>query len=121
MEIFRKIEKFEGELVDPKIRKDIGRIQDLLSDAFVEFGSSGKVIRKCDVLESANRPGIATYQLSDFSFKPLGESHVLVTYRSVTSPLQQVAHRSSIWVKENGRWQMLHHQSTVVPFRASGH
>lgn len=114
MEYFREIESLERELVDPKIRMDGGRIQELLSDEFLEFGSSGKVIRKRDILSATSEPSETTYQLSDFKFKMLGEEHVLVTYLSVTSH-QQTALRSSIWIKENGRWQMLHHQSTVVP------
>ena len=113
MECFHEIESLERELVDPKIRMGSGRIQELLSDDFLEFGSSGKVIRKRDVLIAASKPSATTYQLSDFKFKMLGEEHVLVTYLSVTS-CQQIAHRSSIWVKENGRWKMLHHQSMVV-------
>lgn len=109
------MESLERELGGSETRKDPGRIQELLSEEFLEFGSSGKVIRKRDFLESANRPDTTMYQLSDFSFRSLGESHILVTYRSVTSPPQQVAYRSSIWVKENGKWRLLHHQSTVVP------
>lgn len=115
MEIFREIENLERELVDPKIRKDIGRIQERLFDEFVEFGSSGRVILKSDVIADANQSRMSTYQLSDFRFKLLGDSHILVAYSSVVSPSQQVALRSSIWISENGRWQMLHHQATVVP------
>lgn len=114
MEIYREIESFERELVDPQIRKDIGRIGKLLSAEFVEFGSSGKVYRKRDVLDSFKKPGTTTYQLSEFTFKMLGEKHILVTYRSINSS-EEIARRSSIWVNEDGRWQMLHHQSTVVP------
>ena|SRR5690554_6012086 len=114
MEIYRKIECFERWLVDPEIRKDSERIAALLSAEFMEFGSSGKVYRKRDVLDRVNRPGSATYQLSEFAFKMLGEGHILVTYRSINS-YKEMALRSSIWVNENGSWQMLHHQSTVVP------
>lgn len=114
MDTFQKIESFERELVDPTIREDAGRIAELLSDEFMEFGSSGKVIKKNDVLDAAERPGTISYQLSDFDFKMLGNTHVLVTYRSVTSS-QVVALRSSIWAKEYGGWKMMHHQSTVVP------
>lgn len=114
MECFQEIESMERELVDPKTRMDSAHIQELLSDDFLEFGSSGKVIRKRDVLSAASKPSATTYQLSDFKFKMLGEEHVLVTYFSVTSH-QQAALRSSIWIKEDGRWKMLHHQATVVP------
>jgi hypothetical protein len=114
MEIYREIESFERELVDPEIRKDSERIAELLSAEFMEFGSSGKVYRKRDVLDSAKRPGSATYQLSGFAFKKLGDKHILVMYQSINS-YNEIALRSSIWVNENGSWQMLHHQSTVVP------
>lgn len=113
MDDFQEIESFERELVNPKTRVNAERISELLADEFLEFGSSGKVIRKCDVLDAAEKPGTTTYQLDDFNFKMLGESHVLVTYRSVTSS-RAIAYRSSIWAKEYGSWKMLHHQSTIV-------
>ncbi|WP_353979664.1 nuclear transport factor 2 family protein [Salinicola endophyticus] len=111
---FREIESLEMELVDPSTQKNAARLQELLSDDFLEFGSSGMVIRKRDVVDSTNTSSTATYQLSDFEFKPLGGEHVLVTYRSVKSA-RELAYRSSIWAKRNGRWQILHHQSTIVP------
>lgn len=114
MDAFQEIESFEKELVNPKTRRNTRRISELLSDNFLEFGSSGKVIRKRDVLASAEAPQTTTYQLDDFDFRMLGKAHVLVTYRSVTSS-REVALRSSIWAKEGGRWKMLHHQSTIVP------
>ncbi|MDR5866131.1 nuclear transport factor 2 family protein [Halomonas koreensis] len=114
MDSFQEIKSLELELVDPEIRKNVTRLQELLSDDFLEFGSSGMVIRKRDILDCADTPSATTYQLSDFEFKTLGNEHILVTYRSVTSD-REIANRSSIWVKQDGRWQMLHHQSTVVP------
>ncbi|WP_040481344.1 nuclear transport factor 2 family protein [Vreelandella boliviensis] len=114
MDAFREIESLEMELVDPVTRKNAARLQELLSDEFLEFASSGMVIRKRDVLDSTNTPSTTTYQFGDFEFRSLGDEHILVTYRSVKSA-REIAYRSSIWVKQNGRWQMLHHQSTVVP------
>ncbi len=117
---FRKIESYERELIDPQIQKDLLRIRESLSNEFVEFGSSGKIIRKADVLESISDSGTTAYLLSDFKFKMLGDTYILVTYRSITVPSQKAAHRSSIWVNEKGRWQMLHHQATVIPNKKIG-
>lgn len=114
MDAFREIKSLEMELVDPGTRKNAARLQELLSNEFLEFGSSGMVIRKRDILDCTNTLSTATYQLSDFEFKSLGDEHILVTYRSVKSA-REIANRSSVWVKQNGRWQILHHQSTVVP------
>lgn len=113
MDAFQEIEFFERELVNPITRSNAERISELLADGFLEFGSSGRVIRKRDVLDAAEKPGTVTYRLDNFNFKILGESHVLVTYRSVTSS-GVLAHRSSIWVKKYESWKLLHHQSTVV-------
>lgn len=49
MDDFQEIESFERELVNPKTRVNAERISELLADEFLGFGSSGKVIRKCDV------------------------------------------------------------------------
>ncbi|MDL4862568.1 DUF4440 domain-containing protein [Halomonas elongata] len=111
---FLEIESLEMELVDPGTRKNAARLQELLADEFLEFGSSGMVIRKHDVLGNANFSGETNYQLSNFEFRALGDKHILVTYRSIKSAVE-IAYRSSIWIKESGRWKMLHHQSTVVP------
>lgn len=72
MDAFQEIESFEHELVNPKTRSNAERIAKLLADEFLEFGSSGKVIRKRDVLDAAEKLGTMTYQLDDFNFKMLG-------------------------------------------------
>ena len=114
MDAFQEIKSLEMELVDLPSGEKASRLQELLADEFLEFASSGMVIRKRNIMECIHTPGTATYQLSDFEFKFLGDEHILVTYRSVKSA-REIAYRSSIWVKQEGRWQMLHHQSTVVP------
>ena len=86
-------------------------MDELLDDDFVEYGSSGKVFLKSDVMDAS---GIGTpYELSDFTFRDLGPEVVLVQYISVVP--DQVARRSSIWRKNCDAWQLLHHQATVVP------
>tara|TARA_R110002049_G_scaffold233475_1_gene406787 strand:+ start:1230 stop:1580 length:351 start_codon:yes stop_codon:yes gene_type:complete len=105
------LESQEKELVSSDVRKDRARMEELLADDFQEYGSSGRVFQKLDVLDA---PGVgATYKLSDFTFRDLAQGVTLVRYRSVTS--SQTAMRSSIWVQASNRWQLLHHQATVVP------
>ncbi|MFL1407373.1 DUF4440 domain-containing protein [Marinobacter sp. M1N3S26] len=99
------------ELVSSSARASVDRINELLSEGFEEFGSSGKVITKADVLK-ADGP-VPAYELSDFSVHMLGERAALVKYRA--SIPDHNSHRSSVWVKCENRWKMLHHQSTVVP------
>lgn len=111
MDISQTLIDLEMELVSHSARGSAERINELLSEDFEEFGSSGKVITKADVLKADG--SLPEYELSDFSVQILGENAALVKYRASTTG--QNSYRSSVWVNYGNRWQMLHHQSTVVP------
>jgi GNAT superfamily N-acetyltransferase len=109
----KNLQSLEIELASPDTRADVSRISELLAEDFAEFGSSGKIIRKSDILAGVGAGTFPTYELSDFTFRELAEDITLVKYRSFVSGRRAL--RSSIWVNNNGNWQLLHHQSTVVP------
>lgn len=111
MNMARTLINYEMELVSPPVRANPDRMNELIAEDFEEFGSSGKVITKADVLK-ADGP-IPAYALSDFSVRFLEARAALVKYRASTS--DHSSYRSSIWVNVQNRWQLLHHQSTVVP------
>ena len=112
MDEYSKIKSLELELVNPDARKDVRRLNELISDEFEEFGSSGVIYRKQDILSFLPQEEPVKYELSDFTFKRLSEGCILVKYRSVISGKHTF--RSSIWINDNGSWQMLHHQATVI-------
>ena len=85
VDAFQEIKSLEMELVDLPSGEKASRLQELLADEFLEFASSGMVIRKRNIMECIHTPGTATYQLSDFEFKFLGDEHILITYRSIKS------------------------------------
>ena len=107
----------EEALLDPAVRHSRERLTDLLADDFLEFGVSGRVHRKADVLEAAIRlPDVET-PLGDFALERVASDVVLVTYRSVTrmtdgSALNAL--RSSVWVERDGSWQLRFHQGTAA-------
>ena len=113
MDIYEELRSMEIELVDPEVRKSPMRLEELISEEFEEFGSSGRVIRKKDFLKGIEHDEPHGYILTDFSFTDLAADCVLVKYHSEISGVH--AHRSSIWVNVTGSWQLIHHQSTVVP------
>lgn len=113
MDVCNEIKSLELELVSPEIRKNVARINELISDDFEEFGSSGKAYRKQDILNDLPLSEPANYELSGFTFKELSSHCILIKYSSIVSGVHAL--RSSIWVKQEGHWQILHHQSTVVP------
>lgn len=100
----------EEGLLDPRVRASPGQVDLMLSDDFVEFGSSGQVYDKDTVIEGLKQdPGFdGTRTIAEFKLRVLSPSVVLVTYRvGETGTL-----RSSIWQSSDGRWKMVFHQGT---------
>jgi hypothetical protein len=89
-----------------EVRASRERASAFIADDFVEFGKSGKVYDKATVLTQmqSEQPG-AQIPVEDFVARALAPDVVLVTYR--TSAL-----RSSIWVRRQGKWQLVFHQGT---------
>lgn len=105
-------------LQDPGLRSRPESLSHLLADEFVEFGSSGRVYTKPEILTSISHQPPATYQMENFKIALLSPGLVLATYvvtRSFTEGgRSDVSLRSSIWVERAGRWRMLFHQATIV-------
>lgn len=87
----------------------------LLHRDFHEFGASGVVWDResiLDMMEDEAAAGPVDIRAEELVASGLAPGVVLVTYESVTSSRR--AHRSSVWVRTDGRWQVRHHQGTVV-------
>jgi hypothetical protein len=106
----------EEELLQPAVRKTASRVDALLTDDFMEFGSSGRVFDKHDIIDSLRSESPARRSLTDFRALPLGPGVVLTTYRATSYDAsgEQPIHslRSSVWRLLDGRWQMVFHQGT---------
>lgn len=103
----------ERQLLEAPTRHDAARVAALLSDAFVEFGSSGRVWTKPAILEALQAEPPTDRRLLDFQATPLGPDVALVTYRVERAETPPVATlRSSLWVREDGQWRMRFHQGT---------
>ena len=86
----------------------------LLHPQYREFGRSGRVWDKESVLDlMEDTSELVQIRAEDLETVPLGDDVVLVTYDSVAPDGR--AHRSSLWVRESGRWQLRFHQGTSVP------
>jgi hypothetical protein len=108
----------ERSLLDPNTRADRDRVADMLSDDFVEFGSSGRVWTKATTLPrlAVEEPGeAATRTVADLRVRLLAEEAALVTYavsRQSPGEAEVQTLRSSIWQREGGKWRMVFHQGT---------
>lgn len=108
---------FEEKLLQPGIRKSVDDLDMLLADDFVEFGSSGRVFHKNDVIDGLLAEPAVKLTLSDFEIHVLAPNVVLTTYHSCRHSDMRHSLRSSIWKLNEGAWQMYFHQGTVTSAR----
>ncbi|MBO9826851.1 nuclear transport factor 2 family protein [Xanthomonas sp. A2111] len=109
----------ELELLEPAVRASSERVAELLDEAFVEFGASGRCFDKSAVLQAlAAEAGDVRYRAFDIEVHSLAPDLAQVRYRSERNgggePPRQ-ALRSSLWQYRDGRWRMLFHQGTPIP------
>lgn len=109
----------EEQLLQSDVRKSAATLDALLDDDFVEFGSSGRVFDKQQIIEGLPSEPAARRSLRDFKALALAPGVVLVTYRVIgeRGSGQPDVHslRSSVWRLVDGRWRMRFHQGTSTP------
>jgi hypothetical protein len=113
------LRQLEERLLHADVRKSAQALADLLADDFIEFGSSGRVFNKRQIIESLQHEPATPRTLMDFRTSVLAPGVRLVTYRAIRhggadgQPMYSL--RSSIWKLIAGRWQMVFHQGTPAP------
>jgi hypothetical protein len=121
--VFSRLTALEVLLHQPEVRSDHQQLAALLHPAFFEFGRSGRVWTRQEVLEeftgNAATPH-AQIHAQDFALQTLADDVALLTYRSAhcdaDGVLSRWTLRSSLWQRVNGAWLMRFHQGT--PFAA---
>jgi hypothetical protein len=106
----------EEALLDPALRRDRTRVAELLAEDFREFGSSGRVWSREQVLDLLASEDSQAPAMEDFRCEWAGKGVALVTYRTARID-PQTGHsatvlRSSIWIEESGAWRVRFHQGT---------
>jgi hypothetical protein len=108
------LRSLEELLLQSDVRKS-ERVSRLLADGFIEFGSSGRVFTKAQIVSALGSEHPTTITAHDFSVSLLAPHVALVTYRAhlhTEPPVYTL--RSSIWQQRGGQWQMAFHQGTVA-------
>ncbi|MEH2442374.1 nuclear transport factor 2 family protein [Nostoc sp.] len=114
------LRELEERLLQPDVRKSAKDVMDLLADEFIEFGSSGRVFNKQQIIDSLQNEPIAPVAqrlITEFKTLVLATGVILVTYHIVRHLSgEQPVHslRSSIWKFNNDRWKIIFHQGTLV-------
>lgn len=110
---YDELHELEMQILDPKVRSNPAKLELLLRNDFVEFGSSGRVYHKNMLIDMMVHEQHASVNIRDFAVRELGTDAALITYRSVGGAGKE-ARRSSIWTRTAGRWQMVFHQGTRI-------
>jgi hypothetical protein len=97
-------------LLDSSIRQSAEKLNELLADNFMEFGSSGEVYNKNTVIQSLLLDNPQIFTIEDFAITELSDNAILATYKSLVSSKYYL--RSSIWKFNGIAWQMVFHQGT---------
>lgn len=84
--LLAEIRALEETLHRPQVRRSRPALEALLADGFVEFGSSGTVYRRAEIIDlmvvEEDEPADARLVASDYVLTPLGPDAVLLTYRT---------------------------------------
>ena len=87
----------------------------LIAEDFVEFGASGRVWSKAEIIAAMSQWAPVERKVEDFTVRDLSASVCLVTYRATkdgqASPFSL---RSSLWRNNGDKWQIVFHQGTNV-------
>lgn len=114
--------RLELRLLDADVRASQEELNELLADAFIEFGSSGAVWTKAQIIAGLlgeRASGAAVARRADgLQVKLLAEGVALVTYRATRRHRDDASEvhslRSSLWKHDGRRWRMIFHQGTRV-------
>jgi hypothetical protein len=116
IDLFRDLEE---RLLRPEVRRSPDEVGKLLAMDFIEFGSSGAVYNRQQILDGLAKESPMELSVTDFSARALCDGVVLVTYRSIrrdpASGQEWHSIRSSIWKLVDRRWLMSFHQGTPTP------
>lgn len=116
MDLVQTLFELEQCLMSQATRSNAEVISGLIADDFTEFGASGGVWYKADIVEHLPDQPFTPRTISEFTVKQLSPNTALVTYHCHTGSTTPVTSlRSSIWRLQGDRWQMVFHQGTLIP------
>ncbi len=121
-DLLEALKALEMALHQPDVRHDSSQVAALLHDNFMEFGCSGAIYHKPDIMTLLAEEAPVRLYSQDYALKLLADGLALLTYRSAQwaaagEQLERHSLRSSIWRRTAGQWQMVFHQGTPTePF-----
>ena len=112
-ELQRQLRGLEEQLMGPATRSARRKLENLLAEGFVEFGSSGVVYDREAIISLLLLEHPAAWSISNFEARALGEDAALVTY-TATKGGGASSLRCSVWKRYGAQWKMVFHQGTRI-------
>lgn len=108
-----EVEKAERDRSDARKMGDKQTLERLISDDFVEVNRFGKIFSKKDLI---NEPPTPNLVIDNANIRLFGKTAVVVGTASFTAPdgKKFLTRFTRVWVKKNGRWQLVSHQGTTI-------
>ena len=109
-----ELQRLEESMWRQSHRFDLGFQEAHFSSDFFEFGRSGRVYDRAQVIRTDSQPIAARLPLANLRFRVLDVHTVQLTYDSAAEfdGVMEYARRSSIWYRSPGGWVMRFHQGT---------
>jgi hypothetical protein len=107
--------QYETNLMDPEFCRDRDGLSSLLSADFTEYGRSGRIYDRDTTIRILMNAGCRDIKIRGFSVKCLSRDAAEVHYiASEKGEATLKSLRTSIWIKEDGRWKLRFHQGTEI-------
>ena len=111
------LQALEESLLTSAVRRNRAKMSALLAEGFREFGASGRVFSKAEVIDMLQAETPASLSLDSFEAQQISPQAILVTYRETkeaAGSAPTISLRSSLWIFRGEHWQMLFHQGTKI-------
>ena len=111
------IYELETNLLKQEVRASVEKLNTLIADNFIEYGSSGLIYDKKNILERLPQGSSQTYHLYDFQCLNLSEDIIQTRFKIDIINLDKTkvtSLRTSLWKKTNNNWQIFFHQGTPI-------
>lgn len=118
MNIATELYALEEKLLTSDFRRNREAVSELLAEEFREFGSSGRIWNKQEILDALKLEPPFEAAMEEFQVTEIAPGAVLATYSIImrhSASRSRTSLRSSVWIRRSDGWKMIFHQGTAIP------
>ena len=104
--------EYEKEFFKKSFCENDQAVSDRLDANYLEFGQSGKIYHRNEIVEYLRNAGDRSIEIIDFRLEKLCKSCCIAKYRCENDGKN--AFRTSIWIQIDNQWKLKFHQGAPV-------